>query len=153
MTTPLDQLQAWMNAKEDEHLEFKEAKNNFHFETLVKYCVALANEGGGNMILGVTDKPPRTVVGSQAFQNLERTKAGLIERLRLRVEVEEIRHPDGRVLVFQVPSRPIGMLIQYEGAYWMRGGEDLIPMTPDLLQRIFAEASPDFSAEICTPAR
>ena len=26
-------------------------------------------------------------------------------------------------------------------------------MTPDLLQRIFAEASPDFSAEICTPAR
>jgi ATP-dependent DNA helicase RecG len=153
MTTPLDQLQTWMNAKEDEHLECKEAKKNFHFETLVKYCVALANEGGGRMVLGVTDKPPRRVVGSQAFHDLERTKAGLIERLRLRVEVEEIRHPDGRVLVFQVPPRPIGMPLQYEGAYWMRGGEDLIPMTPDLLQRIFAEAGPDFSAEICAPAR
>jgi ATP-dependent DNA helicase RecG len=153
MTVAVEKLQKWLDAKEDEHLECKEAKANFHFETLVKYCVALANEGGGKMILGVTDKLPRTVVGSQAFSNLERTKAGLIERLRLRVDVEEIRHPDGRVLVFQVPSRPIGMPIQYEGAYWMRGGQDLMPMTPDVLQRIFAEAGPDFSAEICTRAR
>ena len=153
MTVSIDMLQTWMNAREDEHLEFKEAKKNFHFETLVKYCVALANEGGGRMILGVTDKLPRKVVGSQAFSNLERTKAGLIDRVRLRIDVEEIQHPDGRVLVFQVPSRPIGMPMQYKGAYWMRGGEDLIPMTPDLLQRIFAESGPDFSAEICTSAQ
>jgi len=152
MTVAVEKLQKWLDAREDEHLEFKEAKTNFHFETLVKYCVALANEGGGKMILGVTDKLPRTVVGSQAFPNLERTKAGLIERLRLRVDVEEMQHPDGRILVFQVPSRPIGMPIQYEGAYWMRGGQDLVPMTPDVLQRIFAEAGPDFSAEICTLA-
>jgi ATP-dependent DNA helicase RecG len=153
MTVSVEKLQKWLDAKEDEHLEFKEAKTNFHFGTLVNYCIALANEGGGKIILGVTDKVPRTVVGSQAFQDLERTKAGLIERLRLRVDVEEIRHPDGRVLVFQVPSRPIGMPIQYEGAYWMRGGQDLVPMTPDVLQRIFAEAGPDFSAEMCGLAR
>ena len=153
MTVSIDILQTWMNAREDEHLEFKEAKNNFHFETLVNYCVALANERGGRMILGVTDKLPRKVVGTQVFPNLEKTKAGLIERLRLRMDVEEIQHPDGRVLVFQVPSRPIGMPVQYRGAYWMRGGEDLIPMTPDQLQRIFAESSPDFSAEICTSAQ
>src|SRR5712691_4497569 len=89
MTVSVEQLQKWLDAKEDEHLEFKEAKTNFHFETLVKYCVALANEGGGKMILGVTDKLPRLVVGSQAFADLERTKAGLIARLRLRVDVEE----------------------------------------------------------------
>ncbi len=153
MTVSIDMLQTWMNAREDEHLEFKEAKKNFHFETLVKYCVALANEGGGRMILGVTDKLPRKVVGSQAFSNLERTKAGLVDRVRLRIDVEEIQHPDGRVLVFQVPSHPIGMPMQYKGAYWMRGGEALIPMTPDLLQRIFAESGPDFSAEICTSAQ
>ena len=92
-------------------------------------------------------------MASQAFSNLERTKAGLIDRVRLRIDVEEIQHPDGRVLVFQVPSRPIGMPMQYKGAYWMRGGETLIPMTPDLLQRIFAESGPDFSAEICTSAQ
>ncbi|MDE2743308.1 MAG: putative DNA binding domain-containing protein [Gemmatimonadota bacterium] len=153
MTVSINELQTWMDAREDEHLEFKEAKTNFNFETLVKYCVALANEGGGRMILGVTDKLPRAVVGSRAFPNLERTKAGLIERLQLRVDVEEIQHPNGRVLVFQIPTRPIGVPIQHKGAYWMRGGEDLIPMTPDQLQRIFAEASPDFSSEICTPAR
>ena len=35
----------------------------------------------------------------------------------------------------------------------MRGGQDLVPMTPDVLQRIFAEAGPDFSAEMCPRAR
>lgn len=153
MTVSLNELESWLDAREDEHLEFKEAKTRFDFETLVKYCVALANEGGGRVILGVTDKQPRTVVGSQAFSRLERTKAGLIERLRLRVNVEEIHHPDGRVLVFQIPSRPIGVPMEYNGAYWMRGGESLIPMTSDQLQRIFAESTPDFSSEICTSAR
>ncbi|MBI4865066.1 MAG: putative DNA binding domain-containing protein [Candidatus Riflebacteria bacterium] len=142
----------WLTRKELEHLEFKEAKNRYDFEELVRYCVALANEKGGNMVLGISDKIPRTVVGSQAFPDLERTKAGLTDRLRLRIEADEILHPNGRVVVFRVPSRPIGVPIQYKGAYWMRSGEDLVPMTADQLQRIFAEAGPDFSAEICAKA-
>jgi len=60
----LAEFQEILAAREDEHLEFKEAKHNFHFERLIKYCVALANEGGGKIILGVTDQPPRRVVGS-----------------------------------------------------------------------------------------
>jgi ATP-dependent DNA helicase RecG len=153
MNSSLDQLHEWMNAKEDEHLEFKEAKSNFHFGKLVKYCAALGNEGGGRMILGVTDTRPRRVVGSTAFSNLERTKAGIIERLRLRIDGEEMQTADGRVVVFHVPPRPIGMPIPVDGAYWMRGGEELVPMTPDMLQRIFAEAGPDFSAETCPKVR
>lgn len=147
-----EQLQEWLNAKEGEHLEFKEAKNNFHFEKLVRYCAALANERGGSIVLGVSDRRPRRVVGSQVFANLERTKAGLIERLRLRIEAGEVMHPDGRVLVFTAPSRPIGVPIGVDGAYWMRAGEDLAPMTADMLRRIFDEAGPDFSAEICPKA-
>lgn len=138
---------------EDEHLEFKEAKHNFHFEKLVKYCAAFANEGGGKMILGVSDERPRRVVGTDVFEPLERTKAGLIERLHLRIDAEVLLHQHGRVLIFHIPSRPIGMPIAVEGAYWMRGGEDLVPMTPDLLQRIFSETGPDFSAQICSAAR
>lgn len=152
MTVTLTQLNEWMTAAENEHLEFKAASNNFHFEKLVKYCAALANEGGGAIILGVTDERPRSVVGSQAFADFERTKAGLIDKLRLRIDASEIKHPHGRVLVFSVPSRPIGVPIPVEGAYWMRAGEDLAPMTPDLLRRIFDEAGPDFSAEICAGA-
>jgi ATP-dependent DNA helicase RecG len=152
MTPTSQQLQKWLNAKEDEHLEFKEAKANFHFEKLVKYCAALANEGGGSIILGVTDKRPRRVVGSTAFAELERTKAGLIDKLRLRIEAEEIAHPNGRVLVFTAPSRPIGVPVAVDGAYWMRAGEELTPMTSDMLRRIFDESGPDFSAEICPKA-
>jgi len=147
------QFEKWLLEKEDEHLEFKEAKESYDFEKLTKYCVALANEGGGRVILGVTDKKPRKIVGTKAFENLERTKAGLLERLHLRISVEEIHHADGRVIVFEVPPRPIGMAIQYKGAYWMRGGEDLVPMTPDVMKRIFDESGPDFSAEICHLAR
>jgi ATP-dependent DNA helicase RecG len=120
MTPSSQQLQEWLGAREGEHLEFKEAKNNFHFEKLVKYCAALANEGGGSIVLGVTDTRPRRVVGSQAFPDLERTKAGLIEKLRLRIDVGEILHPDGRVLVFTAPPRPLGMPIAVEGVRFRR---------------------------------
>lgn len=153
MGIDIEGLRLLMLEREGEHLEFKEAKAHFDFEELVKYCVAFANEGGGQMVLGVTDARPRRVVGCQAFSNLERTKAGLIERLRLRIDVDEVGHPDGRVLIFNIPSRPIGYPISYRGAYWMRGGEELIPMTQDQLKRVFAEAQPDFTAQPCPGAR
>jgi ATP-dependent DNA helicase RecG len=152
MKALLEQLDQWLRAPEDEHLEFKEAKSRYDFEELVKYCCALANERGGRMILGVTDRRPRRIVGTGAFENLERTKKGLVERLHIRIEAEGLQHPDGRVLVFHVPSRPVGMPIQYQGAYWMRAGGSLTPMTPDMLQRVFAESQPDFSAETCSGA-
>ena len=153
MNVTLEELRRWMDMpSENEHLEFKEAKHNFHFDTLVKYCCALANERGGKMVLGVSDKIPRKVVGTSVFNSLERTKTGLIERLHLRVDMDEVAHPDGRVLVFHVPSRPLGMAIQVEGAYWMRRGEELVPMLPDMLKRIFAEAGVDFSNEIAEKA-
>jgi ATP-dependent DNA helicase RecG len=153
VTTSFEELEGLLLNREDEHLEFKEAKNHFDFEELVKYCAALANERGGRIVLGVTDVRPHRVVGSHAFEDAERTKAGLIERLRLRVDVDVVEHPNGRVMAFHVPSRPIGSPIQYRGAYWMRGGEQLLPMTPDLLKRIFAEAQPDFSESICPDAK
>ena len=147
-----EQVRHWMESGENEHLEFKEAKASFEFEELVKYCAALANEGGGRLVLGVTDKKPRRVVGSHAFSNLDRTKAGVIERLHLRVEAGALDLSEGRVVVFEVPSRPLGCPLPYKGAYWMRAGDSLVPMTPDLLKKIFSETGPDFSAEICPGA-
>lgn len=152
MAATLAQLDGWLRDPESEHLEVQEASNRFDFEELVKYCAALANEGGGTMLLGASDRRPRRVVGSQAFADLGRTTAGLVERLRLRIAATALDHPDGRVIVFAVPARPIGMPIEYKGAYWMRAGESLVPMTPDLLKRIFDEAAPDFSAEVCARA-
>lgn len=151
MTTS-EQFNQWLTAPENAHLEFKEAKARYDFGELVNYCAALANERGGRIVLGVTDVRPRRVVGTRAFLEPERTAQGLVERLRLRVEAEEFAHPDGRVLIFHVPSRPVGMPVHVGGAYWMRAGGSLVPMTGDMLRAIFAEASPDFSAEPCHDA-
>lgn len=152
MKTSREQFEKWLLANEGEHLEFKKAENRYDFEELTRYCVALANEQGGKFVLGVTDKRPRRPVGTRAFQNLERTKAGLVERLHLRIETEEFEHDGKRMVIFHVPSRPIGMPVHYKGTYWMRGGDALVPMSPDQLKRIFDEAVPDFSAEICPEA-
>lgn len=141
-----------MRATENETLEFKQAQKQFDSEKLTRYCVALANEGGGKLILGIADKPPRQVVGTSAFPNIGKTRAQLLDRLHLRIDLEEVFHPAGRVLVVHVPSRPIGRPVEYRGAYWMRSDEALVPMTPEKLQQIFAEAEPDFSAQICETA-
>ncbi len=135
--------------QENEHLEFKEAKVDFSLDKLLKYCVALANEGGGKLVLGVSDKIPRKVVGTQSFKDLNQIKLQLIQKLNLRLDIQEYDHPDGRVLVFCVPSRHLGVPLHHEGTYLMRGGESLIPMTQDTLKRIFSEVESDFSAQIC----
>ncbi|MFH1732378.1 MAG: ATP-binding protein [Planctomycetota bacterium] len=137
----LRQLGKWLEADESEHMEFKEAKGQFDSRKPTKYCCAIANEGGGKVILGVTDKRPRVIVGTNAFpgSQLKHTKSGLVRGLHVRIDAEELQHPDGRVLVFHVPARPAGMPIQVDGAYWMRSGDSLAPMTPDMLKRVFDE--------------
>ena len=150
----LETLEKWLLVPtETEHLEFKEAKQQFDSTKLLKYCVALANEGGGYIVLGVTDKRPRQVVGSIAYSRageLNGIKARIVNELRFRVEVTELQHEKGRVLVFEVPPRPVGRALDYEGAYLMRVGEELRAMTPDMLKRIFAEDQQDWFSQ---PAR
>ena len=151
-TPTLATLEHWLTDAEGERLEFKEAKTGFDSEKLTRYCVALANEGGGHIVLGVTDKKPRTVVGSNAFRDLSKLKRDLSQRVHLRIDATALDHADGRVVVIATPPRPIGFPMEYKGAYWMRRGEDLVPMSPEVLKRIFDEAQPDYSAEICSGA-
>ncbi len=144
----LENLKQWLLAPaETEKLEFKEAKQQYDTTKLLRYCVALANEGGGHLVLGVTNKPPRNVVGTHAFPSatsLNDIKSLIVEKLRFRVDVTELDHANGRVLVFEIPTRPVGQAFTYEGAYLMRAGEELVPMTPDMLKRIFAEDRQDW---------
>jgi ATP-dependent DNA helicase RecG len=144
----LEDLNRWLNAPaEVEQLEFKEAKNQFDREKLLGYCVALSNEGGGHLILGVTNRPPRKVVGTQAFTAItdrNDIKLRIVDKLRFRVDITELEHPDGRVLVFEIPPRPLVQPRALNGAYLMRAGESLVPMTPDMLKRIFAEDQQDW---------
>lgn len=147
-----DEFRTLLERSEGNRVEFKAALSSFHFEELVKYCVALANEGGGKIILGVTDTRPRQVTGTRAFSEPGRTEAGLFEKLRQQIRAEEYHHGDKRVLIFHVPSRLPGTAWQYKGSFLMRAGDALVPMSDEQLRRIHEETGPDFSAEICAAA-
>jgi ATP-dependent DNA helicase RecG len=148
-----EDIRTLLDKNEDEHIEFKKAESSFDFDKLVDYSIALANEHGGLIVLGITDKKPRRIVGTSAYlDDLAKIKERLIAQVRLRIDVEDVRCPEGRVLVFHVPSRPIGMPIGLNGTYLMRAGGSLTGMSADMLKRIFDEAEPDFSAELCPKA-
>jgi len=73
MKTSPEQFNQWLQAPRESYtLEFKKAENQYDETKLLKYCVALANEGGGQFILGVTDKVPRQVFGTKAFPNTDK---------------------------------------------------------------------------------
>lgn len=145
----IKQLETWMQETEGETLEFKQARNKFGLDELTEYAVALANEGGGKIILGVSDKRPRKVVGSTAFSQPEQTRGQLNQRLHLGISFDIVNHPDGRVLIFHIPSRPAGIPIQFRGKYLVRQDESLVGMSGERLTAIYAESGHDYSADIC----
>ena len=148
----LEKLSRLLKIPEGTNVEFKEAKNGLDKKLLFQYCVALANERGGWLVLGVTDAMPRKLVGTKAFGTLDDIRNAIYQATRLNVEIEEDLSSGNRVLLFSVPSRPIGVALEYDGSYWMRRGSSLVPMTIDRIQAILEEAVPDFSAEICPGA-
>lgn len=148
MTTSVAQVDLWRRSPtEHQRLEFKEAKHQFDFGDLCEYCVAMANEGGGVLLLGVANKPPRPVVGSRAFPAPVKTAEQLFTKLGFRVDLDEVAHPDGRVVVVHIPGRPVGTCYDLDGRYLMRSGSSLVPMSEDTLRRVFAEGRPDWMEE------
>lgn len=144
-----------LEAKEGENYEFKEAKNTFEFDELARYSSALANEGGGCVVLGITDKRPRRIVGTNAFAQPERTRHGLIANLHINIDFDVLADEEQhRVLVFRIPSRPVGVAVQYEkdGIAWWRVGDSLVRMPDDVRRRIYAEGGHDFSGDVCQGA-
>ena len=148
----LEPVQELLEAKEGEHVQFKEAKNRFDFGEAAKCCCALANNGGGKLVFGITDKRPRSVVGSAAFDQPERSRMGLIEKLKVNVDFQLFNYEGKRVLVFDVKSRPIGLPVQYEGVAWIYEGDTLKPMPEDMRRSIYEETGGDFSGTICAGA-
>jgi len=141
VATSINQICEWMSLpRETEGLEFKEAKAQFDSDKLYSYCVGIANEGGGKLLLGITDEPPRQIVGTPAFQNLAKTQRQILDVVKFRVTIEEVIHPNGRILVVHIPARPSGTAYSLRGTYLMRTGEQLVSMTEDRLRAIFAES-------------
>lgn len=145
-------IEELLEAKEGESIQFKEAKNRFDSGEAARCCCALANCGGGELVFGITDKRPRQVVGSSAFDQPERTRMGLIDKLKIMVDFQLYEYQGKRVLTFDVASRPLGLPVQCDGVAWWYEGDSLIPMPEEIRRKIYAEAGFDFSGSICPNA-
>src|SRR5690242_19451450 len=108
----LSQLQSLPG--ETEVVEFKEAKNNFDFKNLGKYFSALGNEANLKgrphawLVFGIENKH-FSIVGSQFRPNrkdLDHLKEEIADKVTNRItfiEIYELAHANGRVVLFKIP--------------------------------------------------
>lgn len=146
----------------EDKVEFKAAERNYPFaggshsaqeerrKCYLGYVVAFANEGGGLFVMGMCDKVPHDVVGTDFALG----KTGALEdetynKLGIRVRTQELFENGKRVLVTHIPARPVGKLMKFEGVPLMRIGESLRNMSDEEMFAILSEQEPDFSAKIC----
>lgn len=134
---------------EGEILEFKSAENNFDSGDRADYCAAIANMGGGKLLLGITDD--KNIVGTNVYQGtLNQVPQQIYQAIGVTVTVDEVSHPKGRIVVFDIPSRPVGQRVRSTGhyVYPIRRGESLGEMDDTMTREILNEVQPDFSAGI-----
>ncbi|MCY7345428.1 MAG: putative DNA binding domain-containing protein [Pyrinomonadaceae bacterium] len=148
---------------ETEIIEFKEAKTSFPFDDLGKYFSALSNEANLRsvdcawLIFGIENKH-HDIVGTQykrERKELNKLKKGIADKTTDRttfIEIHELKLPEGRVLMFQIPPAPRGIPIAWEGHYYARDNESLIPLNIEKRRRIEAQTEADWSAVICPDA-
>lgn len=147
---------------ENENLEFKELKNTVSImgnkgkqrNCLLAYIVAIANEGGGKLILGVRNAINsktniRDIVGTSAIPDIQQAKSAIYDYLKCRIDIKEYIIDKKRIVIINIPSRPVGIVYEFYGIPLMRIGERLEKMDQKTFVSILMEGSPDFSSEIC----
>lgn len=146
--------------KETEWVEFKTAANGFDSNKLGKYFSALSNEANLNgepcgwLIFGIEDQN-RKIVGSnyrKSPSSLEDLKHEIACKTNGRITFKGIytlQHPQGRVILFEIPAASPGIPTAWEGHYYGREGESLGPLTLNEIERIRSQRlSEDWSAAI-----
>jgi len=155
-----------MMRESEDHVEFKKGeggnvqydganknKANDRRRCILGYVVALCNEGGGNLVIGMHDKYPHQVVGTtQAQDGVGQLESDIYRDVGIRPDVYELYENDKRVLVINVPGRPFGKVFKFEDVPLMRVGEELRPMDDKTYLSIIQEQEPDFSQKICESA-
>ena len=100
------------------------------------------------------DSYPHKVIGTkQSEGKIGELESNIYRDTNIRPTIYELyEKPEtkqGRVLVIEVPSRPIGMIFKFEDVALMRVGEELKPMSDEVYLKIIEEKEPDFSQKIC----
>lgn len=151
------------SASENETVEFKEAKENFDFNTLGKYFSALSNEANlqgvrcGWLVFGVHDKT-RGVVGT-SYRNDPKKLQSLKHEIAQKTtgnltfsNVFELEVEGKRVLLFEIPAAPQGVPIAFDGHFYGRDGESLVALNLQEIETIRSQRSFDWSAQIAEGA-
>jgi ATP-dependent DNA helicase RecG len=162
-TALLDQLNTLLALPaETEWVEFKEAKDNYDFGKLGQYFSALSNEAAlagkvqGWLVFGVNKQ--HQVIGSRyrpERPKLDSLKKEVADRINNRltfIEIHELIHPQGRVLLLEIPAALPGVPTTWEGHAYGRDGESLGPLNLEEQDRIRARVLPDWSAEVVPDA-
>lgn len=152
----------------EDKVEFKRAaQGNFAYDggskpnpkdrrkCILGYVTALCNEGGGYLVLGMEDAYPHQVVGTKQNKGaIGELESNIYRDISIRPSIYELYEDETtkerRVLVIDVPGRPIGKLFRFEDVPLMRVGEELKPMSDEEIFKILQEQEPDFSSEICS---
>lgn len=153
-------LDTFLTKREDEVLEFKEAKKGLQTDDLRKYISALSNEANLRhrefawLIYGVADKFPRKVVGTDYLipVKLKQDIAGSMTAGLTVREVYETERNGKRVLMFQIPAAPRGLPIAWNGHYFGRNGESTCALSIDKIEEIRRQTDDDWSAGIIEDA-
>jgi ATP-dependent DNA helicase RecG len=135
-----DRLQELMQSPEGENLEFKQAL--LSRKAIGEYAVGIGNEGGGWLILGVSDKAPRKVVGIDELSaaELQQIRDAVLDATGIRVEPHVVPSEGRIVLALRIPGRPRGQIFSTRsGKYLMRSGEGLRGMTLTEIEAIRME--------------
>lgn len=143
-------LQQLLDGVEGEQCEFKEWKTKDDFDGLAQYASALSNEGGGKIVLGVSDQRPRKVVGTSIWPQFEETRKSLNQKLHLNTVWEQIQTAQGRVLVVSIPRHPYGLPCSYNGTAWMRENDSLVKLSENRRRQIWEEIGKDYTADPCS---
>ena len=129
-------------------------KPNERRKCILGYVTAFCNEGGGYLVIGMEDAYPHKVVGTKQCEGqLGVLESDIYRDVQIRPVVYELYEDEinkiGRVLVIDIPPRPVGKLFRFEDVPLMRVGEELKPMSDEMIFQILQEHEPDFSADIC----
>lgn len=152
----------------EDHVEFKKGeKGNISYNgsgkdkpqdrrrCILGYIAALCNEGGGYLVIGMSDDFPHQVTGTRQAENaIGQLESDIYRDLSIRPDIYELYDENHlRVLVIQIPARPTGKVFKFEDVALMRVGEELKPMDDKTYISIIQEQEPDFSEEICEEAQ
>lgn len=159
-----DLLKQLIATWENEVVEFKQAGNDYNTDKIGEYFSALTNEANLRnaerawLVFGVNNKI-RTVVGSDYRIDMERLhslKNQIAQATEPSITLREIHvlnHPQGRVVLFEIPAAPRGIPIAWKGHYYARAGESRAPLGLDKLDEIRQQTlQQDWTAQIIASA-